>query len=145
MKITVNRIPSEGLREDGQMDAAALDLERSDIHPDGPVAVSAFATRAERDVVVQAEIRCTVRLSCARCLREFERELSTSGIWAYEVKPTDVIDLTDDVRQELLLAYPMTVVCDPACKGLCATCGQNLNDGLCAHHAESGTNGPSEA
>jgi uncharacterized protein len=136
MKITVNRIPSQGLKEDAQMEPDALDLERFDVHPESAVEVSAFAMKAEREVVVQADIRCMVRLSCARCLVDFEQELSTSGTWVYEVTPTDVIDLTDDVRQELILAYPMVPVCSPGCRGLCAVCGQNLNTGTCPQHAE---------
>ena len=118
------------------MDPAALDLERFDVHPERAVAVSAFATKAEREIVVRADIRCMVRLSCARCLTEFEQELSTSGMWAYEAMATDVIDLTDDVRQEVILAYPMVPVCSPGCCGLCAVCGQNLNTGTCPHHVE---------
>ena len=49
-------------------------------------------------------------------------------------KERDVVDITDDVRQEIMLAYPMIPVCRPDCKGLCSVCGQNLNAGPCQHH-----------
>ncbi len=135
MKIAVNRIPFSGLREEGTFPATAMDLERPDVHPVSDVEVSAFARKAEREVVVQADIHCTVQLSCARCLTQFEQDVTASGTWAYEVLPTDVIDLIDDVRQELILAYPMIPVCRPSCKGLCPICGQNLNAGACEHQA----------
>ncbi len=138
MKITVNRIPFEGLREEGTYDPDALDLERFDIHSEDAVAVSAFFTRAAREVVVLADIRCVVRLSCGRCLESFERPIQTSATLSYEiVQPTDVIDITEDVRQEIILAYPMIPVCREACKGLCPQCGQNLNVATCPHHARS--------
>jgi uncharacterized protein len=42
-----------------------------------------------------------------------------------------VLDLSEVLRQDALLATPMHVVCDDECRGLCPTCGQNLNEGPC--------------
>ena len=41
------------------------------------------------------------------------------------------IDLDPLVREQVLLALPMHAVCREDCKGLCGTCGQNLNEGQC--------------
>jgi uncharacterized protein len=41
------------------------------------------------------------------------------------------IDLRPMVRQEWLLEVPALVLCRPECKGLCLTCGANLNQGTC--------------
>ncbi len=41
------------------------------------------------------------------------------------------IDLDPILREQVLLALPMRVVCVDDCKGLCATCGQNLNEAKC--------------
>lgn len=41
------------------------------------------------------------------------------------------IDLRPVVRQEWLLEVPAFAVCRPECKGLCLTCGANLNQGPC--------------
>ena len=41
------------------------------------------------------------------------------------------IDLDPLVREQVLLALPMHAVCTDDCKGLCGTCGQNLNEGQC--------------
>jgi uncharacterized protein len=41
------------------------------------------------------------------------------------------IDLDPIVREQVLLALPMSAVCREDCKGLCAQCGQNLNEKLC--------------
>lgn len=42
------------------------------------------------------------------------------------------IDLDPIVREQVLLALPMNVVCREDCKGLCPVCGQNLNEKKCA-------------
>jgi uncharacterized protein len=44
-----------------------------------------------------------------------------------------VIDLDPIVREQLLLALPVTVVCREDCKGLCTVCGQDLNESDCGH------------
>ena len=132
MKIHVNRIPAEGLQEDASYDPKLLDLERVDVRLEEPVTVSARITKAERTVVVQADIRCRLMLSCARCLSTFESPLQTNAILAYQAAPSDILDITEDIRQEIMLVYPMIPLCREACKGLCRVCGQDLNqEGAC--------------
>lgn len=43
------------------------------------------------------------------------------------------IDLDPVVREQVLLALPVSVVCREDCKGLCPTCGQDLNEQDCGH------------
>ncbi|MDC0708996.1 DUF177 domain-containing protein [Stigmatella sp. ncwal1] len=57
---------------------------------------------------------------------------------SFELEDTDqevfdgkTIDLDPIVREQVLLALPMNAVCREDCKGLCAQCGQNLNEKLC--------------
>lgn len=133
MKIHVNRVPFEGVHEETAYDPKALDIERFDVHPGDLVRMSSFISKAADELIVQATIQCQLGLSCARCLQTFEAPLQTSATLSYEVQPTDVVDITDDVRQEIMLAYPMIPLCREDCKGLCAICGQNLNVASCPH------------
>ena len=133
MKIYVNRIPEEGVREEVSYDPSSLDAQRDDVRLDAPVTVSSFVVKTEGELVVQAEIRARAQMSCARCLELFDTPLQAEATLSYPVAPTDVIDITEDIRQELMLAYPMVPVCRSECRGLCATCGQNLNVGMCEH------------
>lgn len=43
------------------------------------------------------------------------------------------VDVGPFLREQLLLAIPMTHLCKEGCKGLCATCGQDLNVADCGH------------
>ncbi|MCL1909850.1 MAG: DUF177 domain-containing protein [Kiritimatiellaeota bacterium] len=47
---------------------------------------------------------------------------------------TDFLDLTEEVREAIILAFPGYPVCREDCKGLCMTCGTNLNERTCACH-----------
>jgi len=89
-----------------------------------------------------------VSRQCGRCLNEFNATLSAEmhvlfadGEHAVDDDP-DVfplaqgrsgaeIDLRPAVREGWLLEVPAIAVCRPDCKGLCATCGANLNQGTC--------------
>ena len=48
-----------------------------------------------------------------------------------EVFDGKVIDLEPLVREQVLLSLPMNALCREDCKGLCAQCGQNLNEKAC--------------
>ena len=43
----------------------------------------------------------------------------------------DEIDISDVVRETILLAQPLNNICSPDCRGLCLKCGANLNDEEC--------------
>lgn len=97
------------------------------------------------EVVVRGRIEGTLDQECRRCLKpvrtEFEEDVTivfvsaddeSSGEEAYVFDPTaSELDLSRAVREELVLATSPYVVCDPDCKGLCARCGKNLNEGPC--------------
>ncbi|WP_338865261.1 DUF177 domain-containing protein [Myxococcus stipitatus] len=48
-----------------------------------------------------------------------------------EVFDGKTIDLDPIIREQLLLAVPMNIVCKDDCKGLCSQCGTNLNEAKC--------------
>ncbi len=85
---------------------------------------------------------------CDRCTDEFERTVSGEArvvfssdkemIGASEADdihylPPDAkeIDLTAEMRETILLALPMKMLCAENCRGLCAGCGANLNTETC--------------
>jgi uncharacterized protein len=79
---------------------------------------------------------------CSRCLTpvSVDRKETLSGVYGTEAElPEDVlpyngeyIDLTETIRETLILSEPMKVLCRPDCKGLCPQCGADLNEGPCS-------------
>jgi uncharacterized protein len=47
------------------------------------------------------------------------------------VEAGDTVDVTEIVRQHLVLALPIAPRCSPACRGLCPKCGADRNEGPC--------------
>ncbi|MDQ2808348.1 MAG: DUF177 domain-containing protein [Chloroflexota bacterium] len=50
---------------------------------------------------------------------------------AFQIDQNHILDLTEPVRQTLLVALPMSPLHSADCRGLCPTCGTNLNLGAC--------------
>ena len=135
MKIYADRIPEEGLELDTTYDPSALEMDRPDVHVVEPLHLHGRATREANELFVSAEVDYHLTLACARCLADIDARASKSLLLHYDTKRQQVVDITDDVRQEIMLEYPLTALCRPECRGLCATCGVNLNDGACPHQA----------
>ena len=51
-------------------------------------------------------------------------------------QPEEYVDISEEIRAEMLLELPMTLLCSDDCAGLCPVCGANLNDGDCGHAAQ---------
>ena len=59
-----------------------------------------------------------------------EQQLGDEGIFSLE-SAQKTIDLTDLVRESVIIGYPRFLRCSEDCKGLCPVCGCNLNEKNC--------------
>ncbi len=92
------------------------------------------------DVYVDGTISCTIVGECARCLRESRVDISEEFSVVYATKRQDeddyiyqggLVDLKLAVDDLIIISLPTIIYCKSDCKGLCPTCGKNLNDGDC--------------
>jgi uncharacterized protein len=99
-------------------------------------------TGTGESVSVLGTVRAKLTAHCARCLREVSQPLTADidEVFVREADPENLdqrlldghqIDLSDPVREALLLEMPMRLLCRKDCKGLCPVCGANLNENLC--------------
>jgi len=109
-------------------------------------------TRTDRGILVKATLHTEVKVSCSRCLGLFDCPLAlnieeeyfpttdvVSGAWLplpeepsyFTIDERYVLDLTEAIRQYMMLAIPMKPLCHEDCAGLCSHCGHNLNQGPC--------------
>lgn len=103
-------------------------------------------------LLVKGKVNTEIKLECGRCLNnftmpveanveeEFRIEKGGDAIQALSMDEEDtsanliinnILDLQDVIRQNLLLVLPIQPLCKPDCKGLCPTCGKNLNVRKC--------------
>ncbi len=83
---------------------------------------------------MRLNLQALMYTSCSRCLKELGIDFNRNNIeLSYPVNKGEiVIDLNPDIREEIILDYPIKPLCNPNCKGLCLHCGKNLNEGGCS-------------
>ena len=114
-----------------------------------PLAWQVDVTNTGDALLVTGTVEGEAKTSCARCVDEFSFPVTgeVEGYFLigadreapedmdddeFDVLPDDnVIDLEPLLRAALLLEFPLVPLCDEEFKGLCPTCGANLNDGPC--------------
>ncbi len=133
MKIDVNKIPVEGLILEENISPVELDLDTELVKFQGALKVTAQISRITNAVTVSLDLSGVIELVCGRCLEEYRIELEKSLQLNYSLEKGQLIlDINPDIREELILDYPIKSLCSPACKGLCPKCGKNLNEGGCS-------------
>jgi len=132
VKIEVRQIPPEGLTLSEEISAKDLDLETEIISFQSPIRIEARVQRITNTLVLRLNINATMSETCSRCLAGFNIAVNKEFDLSYPLdKPTRFIELNPDIREEIIVDYPMKPLCRSDCKGLCPKCGKNLNEGGC--------------
>lgn len=133
MKVNLSEIPEEGLTVSEEMDPVKLNLDTPELKFVTPVKVTATFQRERQTVLVEVGASGQLEEICGRCLKPYAESYDSRFHLDYPVKEELVLDVTDDIRQEILLSYPVRFLCREDCRGLCSRCGTNLNEGGCVH------------
>ena len=132
MKIDTRQIPDEGLTLTEEFSLAELDLDTEIIKLCGPIKAKALVTKSYDAIAVALTLSAPMLATCSRCLKDFNAGFNKQFELNYAVdKLEPVIDLDSDIREEIILSYPIKPLCNINCKGLCPRCGHNLNEGGC--------------
>jgi uncharacterized protein len=128
--------------------AGAVDLEDANTQTVAPVAGEVRLQRTNQGILASGTAATTVRLQCVRCLEEFEQPvqvdfaemfLPTIEVFSGRPMPTVTeeqgfaidahhhLDLTEMLRQHIILNLPDQPLCRADCQGLCPICGGNRN------------------
>jgi len=129
-----------------------LDSKDLDLRPEMfASAIRAHLILDRHDPYLQFEFNlgATVRLVCDRCAAPYDHELEVKAPMLYVMgraapdSPDDPeivylpvgaaeVDITTDLRDFIMLAVPGRRLCSEDCKGLCPSCGADLNEQPCA-------------
>mgnify|MGYP003522956036 CR=1 FL=1 len=106
-----------------------------------------IANRENKRLLIQGDVDLTVSIPCSRCLEDVptdihfsvdkELELNGSEVNDEEMEVTDYLiglnlDIDKLIYGEILVNWPMKVLCKDDCEGICKVCGMNLNKGACS-------------
>ena len=130
LKIKIDLINQYGYVVEKKLSAKLLG--ECDFKFKDPIYVKLCARKVSDDVVVDGEFSVTAVTACARCMCEIEHEIKKDNFFIYFKKPrSENINLTESLREDIIVSLPIRVLCKDDCKGLCPSCGTNLNKGTC--------------
>lgn len=129
----------------GEIDYYEQVTQTSPLHAQG---VAELVNNSLGELRIHGSLQVNVEAACDRCLetarvpiqKDFDlqylpaEQLEGGGEKVIEESASEVgyyegarLELNDVLREVVLLALPMQVVCSEACKGICPNCGQNRN------------------
>jgi len=132
MKVFLHDIREDGLNIDKTVQASDIELVDEDFKCLAPLRIKANIQRADEAIIANVEVEGSFEIECARCLEPAVRKRKNSFVLYFDVTPkTEFIELGEDIRQEIVLALTSVELCKNDCKGICPSCGANLNNEKC--------------
>ena len=112
--------------------------------------------RTNRGILAEGKFTADIKGCCSRCLAEVKKQISfiieeeffpvidiVSGVHLHpppeEFTITDnhILDLSEAIRQYIIMATPTRLLCRADGPGICPVCGQELAYGDCGHARQS--------
>ena len=139
----------------GKIDYDDKVTQSSALHAEG---VAELLNHSLGEIRIQGDLNVMVEAACDRCLEVVRLPIENHFDLAYMPSSEagsggqDEIDeaavevgyyeggglaLEDVLREVVLLALPMQLVCSEVCRGICPVCGQNRNQRECGCHEET--------
>jgi uncharacterized protein len=160
MRYKIKDIPSEGRLVQEELTRALLADALAGLEPDldrttGNVRIELTKDRDE-NIFARGDLKALVTLPCATCLGPAlvridaplnmtfvpegeEPEQTGDPLDDVDVASHDreTVDLAPILRDQIILAIPISPRCREGCLGLCPICGQNKNERDCGHKPEA--------
>lgn len=162
MRVNVSELLADRNAERVLSFSESLDPPADDVWLPDPVTGEIVLQGTGRSVLLRGRVRTVAELVCGGCLRPFRTPLvievdeeftpprtepapaeGTGGKGGGEraldpddfgapLEPGGMLDVTEVVRQHLVLAVPFAPRCREDCRGLCSVCGADRNTAPCA-------------
>ena len=147
LSFDLRQLDAKAAQVDGALAADDPVWLDGDIKPAGAVKVTGrLSSAGSGRFYFSGHIEGDVEGNCRRCLQETDQHISEESHFFFaeaddeEADDPDVyrldaraakLDLRPAIREQWLLAVPAYSLCRDDCKGLCPSCGTNLNEATC--------------
>ncbi len=163
MKIRISNIPEEGIRFEfarkRQWLEGMLPADKRTDFSLQEVRVDCLARKIRETVCLEMDVEAEVEQECCRCLdavvvplrsqvkytlapvRERMAEEDPESIEEdlnFDYYREDEVEFDPIVLEQVLMLVPMKPLCTEDCRGLCPSCGTNLNKETCNCRKETG-------
>lgn len=152
MRLHLSQIRTPHERFDAVYEPGAFARGEETFTVSAPVTLGFDIYKDKEHFRLAGRVQTTLELACGRCLEPFtspvdaefdlryQPHAANTGEGEREIEEDDLttafyeheqIDLEQLMREQFYLTLPMKPLCSETCRGLCALCGMNLNQGIC--------------
>ncbi len=163
MQISISNIPEEGLdlrfSKGGEWFHQYVPMEDGCDFSIDKIDVRCQVKKVLENVSIKGTVEAKGMIGCSRCLEWFDFPVESDFSYVFtpaeDYKDEDEIELTCEdldydhyegdlldlgalIVEQIVLQVPIKPLCNDSCKGLCPTCGANLNREKCDHETQQG-------
>jgi uncharacterized metal-binding protein YceD (DUF177 family) len=138
---------SEGTTQKIQLDLP-VNLNLGELTPISNLIADLLLVKLKNEIsAIITDGNITLHVSCERCLAKYDYDLNIPSVEREFLSKKDedadpfeffqidlnkmTIDLSEMLRQEIILHFPLISLCSKSCKGLCEVCGADKNAKNC--------------
>lgn len=113
MKIHINQIPVEGLHLEGEERGEILEIQDENVRVVAPIRYELDIGLSDGGLFATGTLDTEFEVECVCCLDRFRLPLSVPEFAVQvELTTSETVDLTESVREDILLALPPYPHCD---------------------------------
>lgn len=113
LKIELATLPEEGKELTGELAKEIFDLPADDAQATGPLEYELWVHRFGSELLLTGSLSASFEFTCVRTLHPFVQTIRLeSAAISVEIGNEGVIDVTDALREEILINFPA----DPRCE-----------------------------
>ncbi len=127
--VNTAHVRGHGTNIGGELAPQVFEIDKVDrLRSSSPLHYSLHVRIVEQSLLVQGTLECNLQCECDRCLCEYDQSIEINNVCHYFEIPGDkIVDITDEIREDILIMFPQKYLCSAECMGLCPSCGRNRN------------------
>ncbi len=112
LKVNMSDLPEDGLQIDGVIDGKIYELKKGQGAENNGLNFELSLQRFDTELLIQGRIYTTFTLECVRTLHPFDKTIALDNVNLSLEIEEDLVDLTELLREEILILVPVYPVCD---------------------------------
>ncbi len=113
LTIELGSLPEEGKSFEGELPPEIFGLPENDAQPVGPLVYDLWVQRFESELLLTGSLSAPFEFTCVVTLKKFVQTIRLEGTAiSLEIGSQGEMDVTDDLREEILINFPTDPRCD---------------------------------
>lgn len=131
--INICSIGKNGRSIRGNLPSSILEINNLEyLECSKPIDYNLDITIVTHSVLIEGQAKTLIKRQCDRCLTLNNCTIENNNVCHYiPITEEKIIDITGNIREDILVALPQRFICSKSCLGLCKYCGKNLNTNTC--------------